>query len=46
MDAEGKAEAIAPVHRWSPVDGTYTGHCPTHAIAVEPVDEVGVERSA
>jgi NTE family protein len=46
MDESGKAEAVAPVHRWSPVDQTYLAHCPTHAIGVEPVDDVGMERMA
>jgi hypothetical protein len=22
-------------HRWSPADGTYVSHCPTHAIHIE-----------
>ena len=35
MGADGKAHVTAPVHKWSPVDGTYVSHCPTHAIHVE-----------
>ena len=35
MGADGRAHVIAPVHQWSPVDGTYVSHCPTHAIHVE-----------
>jgi NTE family protein len=37
MGADGKAHVVAPVHQWSPVDGTYVSHCPTHAIHVEGV---------
>ena len=47
MDGTGKAETVAPVHRWSPVDTTYVSHCPTRAIRVVPADAAGaVERSA
>ncbi|MFL5521440.1 MAG: patatin-like phospholipase family protein [Gemmatimonadales bacterium] len=46
MDEAGKAEPVAPVHRWSPVDTTYVAHCPTRAISVVPADERRVEKSA
>jgi ferredoxin len=47
MDAAGKAEPVAPVHRWSPIDTTYVAHCPTQAIRVVPADGAArVERSA
>lgn len=37
MGSDRRAEVISPVHDWSPVDGTYVSHCPTHAIHVVPV---------
>ena len=37
MGSDGRAHVVAPVHQWSPVDGTYVSHCPTHAIHVEGV---------
>jgi NTE family protein len=46
MDESGKAEAVAPMHRWSPVDTTYVAHCPTRAISVVPADGPRVEKSA
>jgi len=46
MDSAGKAETMAPEHRWSPIDATYVAHCPTGAISVVPGDEPRVERSA
>jgi len=35
MGGDGLAHVVAQVHQWSPVDGTYVSHCPTHAIHVE-----------
>jgi len=36
MGPTGKAEVIAPKQIWSPVDGSYTLHCPTFAISAKP----------
>lgn len=33
MDAQGKAEVIAPRQAWSPLDGVYVRNCPTWAIS-------------
>ncbi|MDP9118938.1 MAG: ferredoxin, partial [Actinomycetota bacterium] len=38
MNAEGKAEVVAPLRRWSPIDGTYVRHCPTWAISARSAD--------
>lgn len=47
MNARGVAEATAPVHWWTPVDGSYMSHCPTRAIRVEPAGDTGlVSRTA
>ncbi len=36
VGSDGRAVVLNPLHRWSPVDGTYVSHCPTHAIHIEP----------
>jgi NTE family protein len=33
LNAAGKAEVVAPVQSWSPLDGAYVRHCPTYAIS-------------
>jgi NTE family protein len=38
MTPRAVAEVTAPVHWWTPVDGSYMSHCPTRAIRVEPAD--------
>jgi NTE family protein len=38
LDARGKAEVMAPVQNWSPIDGAYVLNCPTYAISVRPED--------
>jgi NTE family protein len=38
MGAGGKAEVVAPLRRWSPIDGHYVRHCPTWAISARTVD--------
>lgn len=40
MGSDGIAHVTTPTRHWSPVDGTYVSHCPTHAIHIEPVPEV------
>ena len=37
MDALGKAEVVAPLQAWSPLDGVYVRNCPTWAISARPV---------
>lgn len=34
LDIRGKAEVLAPVQTWSPMDGSYVLNCPTGAIRV------------
>ncbi len=46
MDAFGKAEVIAPVHDWSPADGSYVAHCPTNAIHITARDDRAPRRAA
>jgi NTE family protein len=36
MDAHGKAEVTAPVHRWSPLDDASVHACPSGAITCDP----------
>jgi NTE family protein len=36
LDARGKAEVVAPVQTWSPLQGAYVLGCPTNAISVRP----------
>jgi NTE family protein len=39
MDAQGKAEVVAPQQAWSPLDGVFIRNCPTWAISARPVGE-------
>ncbi len=34
LDVRGKAEVLAPVQTWTPMDGAYVLNCPTDAIRV------------
>ena len=34
MADDPRAEVIAPVQSWSPLDGAYVRNCPTYAISV------------
>ena len=38
MGADAKAEVIAPLRHWSPIDGQYVRHCPTWAISARVPD--------
>ncbi len=38
LDARGKAQVLAPLQRWSPIDGAYVLNCPTYAISARPED--------
>ena len=39
VGSDGRARVLVPIRLWSPVDGTYVSHCPTHAIHIDPVPE-------
>jgi NTE family protein len=39
VGSDGRALVRSPTRLWSPVDGTYVSHCPTHAIHIDPVPE-------
>ena len=36
LDVRGKAEVLAPLQTWTPLDGAYVLNCPTDAIRVGP----------
>ena len=38
LNARGKAEVVAPVQSWSPMDGSSVLNCPTDAISVRPAE--------
>jgi NTE family protein len=46
VGTDGRAEVLTPVHRWSPVDGTYVSHCPTHAIHIAPEPDLQTSRAS
>lgn len=39
LNGRGKAEVVAPVQTWSPMDGSCLLNCPTDAISVLPAEE-------
>lgn len=43
MDGDGKAVTRTPLVHWSPADGDFINHCPTHAITAAPVAAVNQE---
>jgi NTE family protein len=46
VGSDGRARVLAPSRLWSPVDGTYVSHCPTHAIHIEPMATPGAEAAS
>ncbi len=41
MDGAARAEVIAPLQTWSPLDGAYVKNCPTYAISARLADPAG-----
>jgi NTE family protein len=41
LDDDGRAEVVAPLQVWSPLDGDYVRNCPTYAISARLAEPAG-----